>query len=197
MKIIFTKLKVLLVIALLSTSMVSLKAQFEIKGLVGTNFSTLSNLPDGVQSAAKAGYQFGFGVLIGDKFYVEPGLQFVRKAKLLTDESAEIDFSQNYLKIPVYAGYHLLGHESGPFALRAFAGPVLSIPGKIKKGEDQVSKDDINNAIFAVDAGLGLDIFFLFVELNYEYSFSQFWSDNSSEARQQGFIINAGVHFDF
>lgn len=63
--------------------------------------------------------------------------------------------------------------------------------------EIQVKKDDINKAIFALDAGIGLDILFLFVELNYEYSLSQFWTEASNEAKQHGFIINAGIHIDF
>ena len=140
--------------------------QVEIKGLIGTNFSSLSSPPDGFAYAAKAGYQFGVGVLIGDKFYVEPGLQFIRKSKTITENTTDFDFNMNYVKIPVYAGYHLLGHESGPLALRLFAGPAVSIAGKIKKGEEQITKDDINNALFAVDAGLGVDILFLFLDLN-------------------------------
>jgi len=103
----------------------------------------------------------------------------------------------NYVKIPVYAGYHLLGHESGALALRLFAGPAVSIPGKISKGDDQISKDDISNAIFAVDAGVGVDILFLFVELNYEHSFSDFWAEESLESKQTGFLINAVIHIDF
>ena len=51
--------------------------QFEIKGLGGINFASLSKQPSGTDWKATAGYQFGLGVLIGDKFYVEPGVQFV------------------------------------------------------------------------------------------------------------------------
>ena len=87
--------KLLLVLSLISLGLISAKAQFEIKGLIGTNFSSLNNPPDGFDYAAKAGYQFGVGVLIGDKFYVEPVLQFVRKTKEITDANTEFDFAQN------------------------------------------------------------------------------------------------------
>lgn len=184
-------------LAILAFGLTGVQAQIELKGLVGTNFSSLSNPPAGHDYAAKAGYQFGLGVLIGDKFYVEPGVQFVRRTKAITTDTEEFDFGQNYVKIPVYAGYHLLGHESGPLALRLFAGPAVSIPGKIKSGEDQINKDDINKALVAADVGVGLDVLFLFVELNYEYSFSNFWTDESVESKQSGFLINAGIHIDF
>ena len=110
------KLSLLVVFIALGT--IALNAQVELKGLIGTNFSSLTKPPDGYSFGAKAGYQFGVGVLIGDKFYVEPGLQFVRRTKTITSETTEFDFGQNSIKIPVYAGYHLLGHESGPVALR-------------------------------------------------------------------------------
>lgn len=172
--------------------------QFEIKALVGTNFAQLSKHPTDTDWKAKAGYQFGAGVLIGDKFYVEPGIQFVRSSREVTTETADqIDFSQNFIKIPVYAGYHLLGHESGPIALRVFAGPAVSVAGKIKKGEDQISKDDIKNAHFMVDAGVGLDVFFLFVEANYEYALTDYFTDEAHDSKHSAFIINAGIHIDF
>ena len=60
-----------------------------------------------------------------------------------------------------------------------------------------MTRYDINNALFAVDAGLGVDILFLFVELNYEHSFSKFWTDETHESTQKGFLINAGIHIDF
>ena len=90
-----------------------------------------------------------------------------------------------------------MGHESGPLALRLFAGPVVSIPGKITKGEDQISKDDIKNSVWLADVGVGLDILFLFVELNYEHSFTEFFKDGSMDSGQNGFLINAGIHIDF
>ena len=172
--------------------------QVEIKGLGGINFASLSKHPSGTDWKAQAGYQFGVGVLIGDKFYVEPGVQFVRNSRVVTPETTEeFDFSQNFIKIPVYAGYHILGHESGPVALRLFAGPAVSIAGKISKGEDQISKDDIKNAHFMLDAGVGVDILFLFVEFNYEYALTDYFTDAAHSSRHSSFGINAGIHIDF
>ena len=194
----FIQFKALLVFAVISIGMMNLNAQFEIKGLVGTNFASLSKHPTGTDWKAQAGYQFGAGVLIGEKFYVEPGVQFVRNARVVSLDGVEdVDFAQNFVKIPVYAGYHLLGHESGPLALRVFAGPAASIAGKVKKGEDQISKDDIKNAHFMLDAGIGVDILFLLVELNYEYALTDYFVDEAHESKHSAFIINAGIHIDF
>jgi len=188
--------------AVLFLSAASLMAQVEIKGLIGTNTSKLSGSHDGKTFSGRAGYQFGGGVLIGDKFYVEPGIQFGRSSKTITvtedgETSGDVAFDQNFVKIPVYAGYHILGHESDMFALRLFAGPSVSIPGKITSGEEHIGKDEINSAIWAVDGGVGLDILFLFVEFNYEYSFSDHFVNGESDAKHTAFFINAGVHLDF
>lgn len=197
LKLMKMKKQILLLCGLLAmTTMVH--GQFEIKAFGGTNFAQLSKHPTDTDWKAKAGYQFGAAVLIGDKFYVEPGIQFVRSSREVTTETVDqIDFSQNYLKIPVYAGYHLLGHESGPLALRLFAGPAVSIAGKIKKGEDQISKDDIKNAHFLLDAGIGVDVFFLFVEANYEFALTDYFADETHGSKHSAFIINAGIHIDF
>jgi len=186
--------KYFLLFGLFILGFASANAQVEFKGLIGTNFAKLSNN----NSSARAGYQFGGGVLIGDKFYVEPGIQFGRSSRTITAANVDdIEFDQNFVKIPVYAGYHLLGAESDKFALRVFAGPAVSIQGKVTKGSEQIGKEDINKAIWAVDGGVGLDILFLFVELNYEHSFSDHFVNGDSDSKHSAFIINAGVHFDF
>ena len=190
--------KLLFSLAVIMSMAMTAFGQVEIKGLVGINFASITNPPTASDWKAQAGYQFGGAVLIGDKFYVEPGIQFVRNSRVITpDDLDEFDFSQNLVKVPVYAGSHLLGHESGPLALRVFAGPAVSVAGKIKKGEDQITKDDIKNAHFMVDAGVGVDILFLFVEFNYEYAFTPYFSDEAFDSRHSGFLINAGIHIDF
>ena len=190
--------KLTLLFALLLAIGSSVYGQFEIKVLAGLNFASLSNHPTTTDWKAKAGYQFGAGVLIGDKFYVEPGIQFVRNTREVTTENVDaFDFSQNFVKIPVYAGYHLLGHESGPLALRIFAGPAASIAGKIKKGDEHITTDDIKKAHFMLDAGIGVDILFLFVEFNYEYALTDYFTEEVHDSKHSSFGINAGIHIDF
>jgi hypothetical protein len=193
--------KYFLLFGLVVLGFISTNAQVEFKGLIGTNFANFSNLKQSENVSGRAGYQFGGGVLIGDKFYVEPGIQFGRSSRTITvadgEISGDIDFDQNFVKIPVYAGYHILGHESDVFALRLFAGPAVLIPGKIKKGSDQISKDNIANAVWAADVGVGLDILFLFIEFNYEHSFTDHFTDGTSDAKHNAFVINAGIHLDF
>jgi hypothetical protein len=189
--------KVTLAVIVLLLGFSEIDAQVELKALVGTNFASFRDVPSGFESSANAGFQFGGGVLIGDRFYVEPGIQFLKNSKTITSETEEIEFDQNFVKIPVYLGYHIFGHESTKLALRVFAGPAVSIAGKITKGEDQITKDDVKNAVWMGDVGLGLDIFFLFVEANYEIGLNDYFTDSSNNSKHNGFILNAGAHIDF
>ncbi len=184
--------KLTLLTALMVFGLISAHAQFELKGLVGMNFATFHGTDEEV--SAQAGYQFGGGVLIGNEFYVEPGIQFVRHVR----EVSGVNLVSNSVKIPVYAGYHLLGAEESPFALRIFAGPAVSIAGQLKEGPSHITKDDLSKTMWAVDGGLGFDIFFLFIEANYEYSFSDYFAESFGDSGKHGaFIINAGIHIDF
>ena len=184
-------------IAVLLIISINVSAQFEIKLSAGTNFSSVKNPPSGVEVSSRAGYQFGGGLLIGNKFYVEPGIQFVRNSQSYTSDNEDVDFDQNFTKIPVYAGYHILGSkEHNIVALRVFAGPAAYIAGKVKKGEDQISESDIKNMSWMLDAGLGVDVLFLFFEANYEFGLSKIYTDSGYDSKHKGIVLNAGIHID-
>jgi len=194
------KKKLTLLFALVVMIVIGANAQVELKGLIGMNLTSFQG--SDYDNKAKVGYQFGGGLLIGNKFYVEPTIQFVRNSTLLeesqVDNLDESEFSQNLVKIPVHFGYHLLGSEDESFALRVFAGPSISIPGKIKSGPEGITKDDVNSSIWAVDGGVGFDFLFLFVEASYEHSFNDYFSEDVAVGgKHGGLILNAGVHLDF
>jgi hypothetical protein len=90
----------------------------------------------------------------------------------------------------------LLGHESGPVAIRIFGGPAVTLAGKIDKELEVFDKDNMNNALWGIDGGLGVDVFFLFVELNYEHSFTDRFVDGTA-GKHNSVYINAGIHLDF
>lgn len=190
--------KLTLLFALVVILITGANAQVEIKAFVGTNVSGM-HVHDFTDFKGSAGYQFGGGVLIGDKFYVEPGIQIGKMTGTITDQTTDLDdfeMKQNFVRIPVYAGYHLLGHENGPLALRIFGGPAVTFPGKLDKELDVFEKDNMSKAIWGIDGGLGVDIFFLFVELNYEHTFTERFLDGT-EGKHNSVYINAGIHLDF
>jgi hypothetical protein len=71
------------------------------------------------------GFQIGASVLIGEKFYVEPGIFYIRKSTQFVEEGSspnELQLDMSGIRIPVAVGYHLLGNEESLAALRILGG---------------------------------------------------------------------------
>jgi hypothetical protein len=176
-------------------------AQIEIKGGGGINFLGLSENHDDYKSEGQVGYQFGAGVLIGEKFYVEPSVYWQRNTSFLIEnndpENAEYKTSINSIRIPVHVGYHIIGGKEEKFvSLRVFLGPAGTIITGVKSDLSGVEKGDLNSFLFDLDGGLGLDIWFIFIDAQYQFGFSKLYKDGS-DGKLRGFTANAGLRIPF
>lgn len=187
--------KQLLFIVLISIALIS-NGQVELKGMAGFNFSNLSKNPEGTEISGTGGYQFGASAIIGDKFYVEPSIQFVRLARdFETDgDNSTYNVKENWVRVPVHLGYRL-GGEDKLVALRVFAGPAVSFLGNYDTGSSVYTKDalEINKTTFSLDGGVGVDILIFFAELNYDYSLTKYSSLEEFDSKNGTFYFNVGV----
>ncbi|MBB6003060.1 porin family protein [Arcicella rosea] len=179
--------KIILLVALLifvKTGSVFAQISFGIKG--GVNFSQLktdfesqsvgANLKQSLDT--KTGYVGGVYFRIGKTFFVQPELIFSAKGGSLnllksgssTDyETVKIDYTS--LDVPLLIGYKL-----GP--LRINAGPVASfkvsnsISDDLKNYSSNIG-DSFKNASYGYQAGAGIDLGSLSVDLRYEGSLSE------------------------
>lgn len=186
-----------LVLSLAVTSM----AQVEIKGGGGINFLGLSQDHDEYKSEGQIGYQFGAGVLIGQKFYVEPSVYWQRNASFLIEkddpENVEYQTSINSIRVPVHLGYHIIGGKEEKFvSLRIFAGPAGTFVTSVKSDLEKVTKDDLNTFLVDLDAGLGLDIWFIFLDVQYQFGFSKVYKEGS-DGKLRGLAANVGFRIPF
>lgn len=178
--------KIILLVTLLifvKTGSVFAQISFGIKG--GVNFSQLktdfesqsvgANLKQSLDT--KTGYVGGVYFRIGKTFFVQPELIFSAKGGSLnllksgssTDyETVKIDYTS--LDVPLLIGYKL-----GP--LRINAGPVASfkvsnsISDDLKNYSNNIG-DSFKNASYGYQAGAGIDLGSLSVDLRYEGSLS-------------------------
>ena len=176
-------------------------AQIEIKGGGGINLAGFSKNLENYTIDGRMGYQFGAGVLIGQKFYVEPGVYWLRVAQyaVLKDDPEQIDnlVALNSIRIPVHVGYHIIGgKEEKIFALRIFAGPAANILTKVTSDLSDVTKDDFKNFTMDIDAGLGIDIWFIFLDAQYSWGVMNVMEEGS-DAKLRGFSANAGFRIPF
>ena len=143
----------------------------ELKPAVGLTFSDVSKDPVTGSAKAKAGWQAGGTILLGEGLYFEGGLFYARKSTDITATSASgaIDVSGiTGLRIPAMVGFHLLGSPSDFLALRAFGGGSMFIVTSVDAVG--VAKSDFESPSYGVFAGVGVDVAFLFADLKYEWS---------------------------
>ena len=154
--------------------------------------------------SGRPGYQFGAAITFGERFYVQPGIQFTTiSTKVvnqdnvtgteLTDETKVKLFS-----VPLRFGVRLIDPEvEDVFNIRLFAGieghHVVGVDHTTKSGKiDDIDKDDFSNLIINGDFGMGIDFFFLFVEAGYQLGLSPVYSGGDL-AKANSFYGNLGL----
>ena len=193
--------KTLLTLTLLLGVVVFLHAQVEIKPTFGLNFSKLSDEPDNFNQSSRVGYQLGGTIEIGKKLYFEPGIFWVKMgSELAHDTASNLDYKTdiNALHIPAFVGYQIIGGDKeNIFGLRVFGGPTLSWVTSIKADDTKLNKDDFNSMIWGIDAGAGIDLWILFLDMGYEWGLSEVFKDDPNNAKNNAFWANIGVRIRF
>ena len=176
-----------------------LAAQTTIKPGLGLNFTDFSKDPAGGEFKAKLGWQIGGSVAFGKKFYFEPGLFYVGKSTEFQSTgtgtptiSKNADF--NGIRIPLAVGLNMVGNEKTLLSLRGFGG----LSGFFVTNVSDDYKDKIEKTNFGVFAGLGIDIWKLFVDLSYEWSLNNIQKDVSQIdiGKSRSIFINAGIRIN-
>ncbi len=195
--------KILLSFVLIAFCAGAVSAQLTLRPYLGINSNSLSeDLGDLAEWKSKIGYQVGADLQIGSKFYVQPGVQleFAKnkiEPKIAGAESS--DFTRTHLRIPVMVGY-AFGEVDGDLAARIFTGPNASIL-MAAEADDEDIKDQLKNAVFGWNVGVGLDFSILFIDLGYQIGLSDVFDDLGIDAengsRGNAFYANAGLRIRF
>jgi len=178
----------------------SKKTYIDIKPAFGFNASHLTTEHVDWKTQGRVGYQFGAGVLVGDKLYFEPGIYWTTVSKDIINKNdpnnEAFKNTINGIRIPVYIGYHILGSEETFADLRLFAGPAASFVTSVKNDHEDISKDDFKNMMFDLDVGAGVDVWFLFLEWHYVFGLTPVFNEGS-DAKLQAFMGNLGIRIKF
>jgi hypothetical protein len=169
-------------------------AQLTLKPGIGLTYSDFSKDPSTGKFNGKVGYQFGGSILSGKDFYFEGGLFYQRRSVEYQEASTGLTFQDDIdgMRVPVMAGFHLLGGEEGGLAVRAFGGGSVSWITGVNSAT--ISKDELTSPTYGVFAGAGLDIAIIFVDLKYEWSLTDVSNVSTVDVGQsRTFIANAGV----
>ncbi|TSA28551.1 MAG: PorT family protein [Bacteroidetes bacterium] len=162
----------ILLFALVLTSAIVL-GQFTIGPKVGYNASKLSTSLDTVSSTFKSGFQIGVFVRIGKRFYVQPELYYTTQGSEFKSNKDIWEQKVNIgsLDIPLLVGFKLLNAKV--VNLRILAGPMASfvVNRSVKISgivTEPIENADINSVNWAVQAGAGLDVLFMTLDVRYQ-----------------------------
>lgn len=172
--------------------------QWSLKPTIGLNITDASKDTESFVSKGKIGWQFGGSVLIGKKFYLEPGVFYQKQSVEFThstDSVPNINHTMNGIRIPVSIGYHLLGAESTDLNIRIFGGGS----GFFITGVDgDLDEDDIPSPQWGVYVGAGVDFWLMFLDLKYQWSVTDITTIKQFDVGQsRTFFANLGFRFRF
>jgi hypothetical protein len=168
----------------------ALNAQMVIKPAIGVNFTDFSKNTSTGNFESRTGWQIGGSVMLGKKFYIEPGLFYMEKSTQFSEQGSspqDVNYNLKGFRIPVAAGIKL---NLGPLNLRAFGG----LSGFFLTGTDNVDKASVNSAQWGVFAGGGIDFRRLFLDVSYEWSLTQISKEGGADVGQtRSVFIQAGL----
>lgn len=195
---------ILAIVALVAFSTYNAQAQKNhtvINPKVGVNLSAVDGNLNDLQASAKVGWNAGVDFRAGGKkLFIIPGLHFYNyTARLFNDISTDtqVKFKDETtiqaIKAPVNLGFDLTGKKQLlNLYLKGGVTPTMVLAVNEKPGIP-FSKDDLKTFSWAANAGLGMDIAFLTVDLNYEIGMSNYFANTSG--RNNILSLSAGIRF--
>lgn len=176
-------------------------AQIAFNPKVGVNASGLDARIDDFRSEARAGWNAGFDLRIGDRMvFFQPGVHIYNMNAELSQEPGldDVTFLQDQttiqlVKFPVNMGLRLTGTDGliNIYALGGFTPTLLA--GVRESSTFSLSEDDINDFTYGANIGAGIDLFFLTVDVRYEVGLNNFYVD--SPGKNNMLTANVGLRF--
>jgi len=181
------------------------QAQLSLRPFVGVNSATLTKNFEDTEWLNQVGYQGGLNVLLGNRMFFQPGLQYEFIRMNFNPNNPipgfNTDFKASHFRIPLMVGFRAFDQSNGGlFNFRLFTGPdvALSVSNSTHSFLGvQLRKEDYQRLHWSWNGGIGFDFLFLFVDLGYKFGLSEYFKqgniDNSS--RTNIFFANIGFRF--
>jgi len=194
-------MKKLFLFSLLLFTVLSLRAQVTFNPKIGVNVSGLDARIDDFRSEARAGWNAGFDLRIGERMvFFQPGVHIYNMTAQLSQEPGldDVNFLQDQttiqlVKFPVNMGIRLTG-TNGLLNIYALAGVTPTLLAGVRESSSfSLTEDDINDFTYGANIGAGVDLFFLSLDVRYEVGLNDFYSN--SPGRNNILTANVGIRF--
>jgi hypothetical protein len=159
-------------------------AQFNLGIKAGYTASKLSSDVDVIKAQAASGFHVGAWARIGKKLYLQPEFIYNLGSSVFRNDVDTSNWKQkvtvNTINIPALVGFKLLDLKA--VNLRLMAGPEISfvVNSKVKDMNSVVgpiTTDDVNKVNWYLQAGAGVDVLFLTLDIRYVWGINQMIND--------------------
>jgi hypothetical protein len=196
----FIIMKKLLILFIIIFAAIDNFGQFSLGPKIGYTTSKLSTDFDAIKESAKNNFQAGVFFRFGKKFYVQPEVYYSTSGGTLkvSDSTGSVlkgEIKLQNLSVAAFAGYKLI--NSKKFNLRILAGPVANfiLDKTVDFDEtfpDPIEESDLSNVAWGIDVGAGVDIFFVTLDVRYEFGLNDLYDPGSEKINSNVFIVSLG-----
>ena len=176
------------------------KRRDEFKVFGGVNFNKLTMDSKLLKPTMAAGWLLGASYKRGRFFYWGIGATYNNSVYNLMDTTlisgSLLDgvFSTRNIDIPLTAGINFLFFVNRIVGLRVYVSAVPSFTLGVGDNKLGISMDNINTFNFYGQAGVGVDVAFIFVEAGYNYGFGDLFK-NDIKSNPNQIFVNLGFRF--
>ena len=155
--------------------------------------------------SGRAGYQLGGSITFGGRAFIQPGFQYTNLSTKIVNEStvnqADIftdETTVQVISVPLKFGFRFIDPETEDFFnIRVFGGFDGHHVIEVKHGTNSgaiggVTKDDYTNLILNADFGMGVDLWFLFIDAGYQVGLTPVHA-SGDKAKASAFYTNLGI----
>ena len=164
---------------------------------IGGNSNTMSGSTASYNANSALGYQLGIAYKKGSFTYWQVGLMYNYSAFGFNTAVTNIDTGKlniQALDIPVTLGINFLSFAK-IVGLRAFVSAIPAFTLGVGNNNFGISKDNVNSFVFYVGGGIGVDIFFLMIDIGYNYGTGSLMKNSASSTNPGQAYLNLGFRF--
>jgi hypothetical protein len=164
---------------------------------IGGNSNTMSGSTASYNANSALGYQVGIAYKKGSFTYWQVGLMYNYSAFGFNTVASNIDTGKlnvQALDIPVTLGINFLSFAK-IVGLRAFVSAIPAFTLGVGNNDFGISKDNVNSFVFYVGGGIGVDIFFLMIDIGYNYGTGSLMKNSASSTNPGQAYLNLGFRF--
>lgn len=171
--------------------------QFGVTG--GLNFAYFNKVPPVTDAISSLGYMIGVRGSLGSNLFFEPAIEYVSYGSTIAtlNDATSHQMRSNYIRVPLQGGVKLF--DDFPVNIEARAGIgesfLVGYTDQVAAGPGPAfSKSDINAMRTTAIIGGGIRVFFLKLDLEYEWGLTDFFK-NKGGADFRAFYIILGGNF--